>query len=173
MLRPGGAARRIREPVEEEMAIPHASSPDAHADLGELVARAERLLARRFAPVLAAAGLSIDGWRVVCLLADGEGHPMTEVASRAFLPPASLTKLVDQLVDANLVYRRVDDLDRRRIRAHLTPRGHRSHERLRSELAADLAGLSLAGAEQQLLAGLLSRLTEALAEPVATPGTTA
>jgi MarR family transcriptional regulator, organic hydroperoxide resistance regulator len=159
--------------MEEEIGIPHPSSPGAHADLGELVTRAERLLARRFTPVLAAAGLSIDGWRVMCLLADHEGHPMTEVATRTFLPPASLTKLMDQLVDTNLVYRRVDDLDRRRIRAHLTPRGHRLHERLRAELAADLAGLSLPGAEQQLLAGLLGRLTDALTESVATAETVA
>lgn len=155
------------------MANPHRSSPDAHADLGELVTRADRLLTQRFTPVLAAAGLSIDGWRVVVLLADGKGHQMTEVAARVFLPPASLTKLVDQLVDGNVVYRRVDDLDRRRIRAYLTPRGRRLHERLRAELAADLASLSLPGADQELLADLLGRLTVALTEPVAMPETVA
>src|SRR3954470_16356788 len=106
-----------RAQMEEEMATPsprHPSSLGPAIALTQLLTRAERLLDKRFSAILAEAGYTMDGWRVLCLLADGGGHPMTEVAGQVFLPPASLTKLMDHLVDDNLVYRRVDDLDRRR-----------------------------------------------------------
>ncbi len=141
---------------------PDDNNPDP--DLTALLTRADRLLARRLRSVLDRRGCSTDGWRVLCLLADGGGHPMTEVAAQVFLPPASLTKLVDQLVDDNLVYRRVDDLDRRRILAFLTPRGVRLHAQLRAECDDSLAGLGLPSAEREVLAGLLTRLTAALAD---------
>jgi DNA-binding MarR family transcriptional regulator len=111
------------------------------ADLMRLLTQAERLMSRRLAAILADEGQTLDAWRVISLLADGRGHFMTELAESAFLPPGSLTRLVDHLVDTNLIYRRVDDADRRRIRAHLTPRGHRLHQRIadavRDALPAD------------------------------------
>ena len=136
-------------------------------DLLQLLTRAERLMSRRCTAILGAQGCSLDAWRVLTLLSDGAGRPMTDVAEQTFLPPGTLTKLVDQLVDDNLVYRRVDDLDRRRIRAYLTPRGRRLHERISRELAASLTELATAGADRELLAALLVRLVDTLtATPV-------
>jgi DNA-binding MarR family transcriptional regulator len=111
----------------------------APADLLRSLTRAERLLSRRLAAVLADDELTTEAWRVLCLLADGQGHPMTEVSAEASLPPGTLTKLVDQLVDRNLVFRRIDALDRRRIRAYLTTRGRREHARLDARVRASLA----------------------------------
>jgi DNA-binding MarR family transcriptional regulator len=85
---------------------------------------------------------------------------MTAVAEAAFLPPATLTKLVDQLVDQNLVHRRVDPLDRRRILAHLTPRGQTYWRRLDREVRARCPVLS--DGEDELLRGLLERLVDTL-----------
>ncbi|MEU6024313.1 MarR family winged helix-turn-helix transcriptional regulator [Micromonospora sp. NPDC048871] len=116
--------------------------PGSAADLLPLLTRAERLLSRRVGALLADEGLTIEAWRVLGLLADGLGHPMSEVAAEASLPPGTLTKLVDQLVDRNLVFRRVDPVDRRRIRAYLTTRGRAEHERLAALIRADLADLS-------------------------------
>ncbi|RIV41474.1 MarR family winged helix-turn-helix transcriptional regulator [Micromonospora radicis] len=130
--------------------------PGSAADLLPLLTRAERLLSRRVGGVLADEALSIEAWRVLSLLADGLGHPMSEVAAEASLPPGTLTKLVDQLVDRNLVFRRVDPIDRRRIRAYLSARGRREHERLAALVQAELAGL--AGADDAELAGLLDGL---------------
>ncbi len=138
-------------------------------DLAQLLTRADRLLDRRLRLVLEAAGHTVDGWRVLSLLADDAGHPMTEVAAQVFLPPASLTKLIDHLVDDNLVYRRVDELDRRRIRAFLTARGRALHLRLRTQLVASLAEIALPAAEQELLGSLLSRFGDALSELPAVP----
>jgi DNA-binding MarR family transcriptional regulator len=132
-----------------------------------LLTRAERLMARRLTTILSAEGYSLDAWRVLTLLADGAGRPMTDVAEQAFLPPATLTKLVDHLVDDNLVYRRVDDLDRRRIRAYLTPRGQRLHQRLSRELQTSVTELATAEADRELLGALLARLVDSLtAAPV-------
>ncbi|MEU8329176.1 MarR family winged helix-turn-helix transcriptional regulator [Micromonospora sp. NPDC048839] len=119
--------------------------PGAPADLLRSLTRAERLLSRRLGAVLADDALTIEAWRVLCLLADGQGHPMSEVSAEASLPPGTLTKLVDQLVDRNLVFRRIDPLDRRRIRAYLTARGRREHDRLDQRVRASLAELGIVG----------------------------
>ncbi|WP_189334700.1 MarR family winged helix-turn-helix transcriptional regulator [Actinoplanes ianthinogenes] len=112
-------------------------------DLLYLLTRAERLLARRLSGILDAEGCSPDAWRVLTLLADGRGHFMTELSERAFLPPGSLTRLIDHLVEENLVYRRGDDLDRRRIKVHLTARGRRFHQRVDQRIRATLADVPL------------------------------
>ncbi|NLU78297.1 MarR family transcriptional regulator [Micromonospora sp. HNM0581] len=141
--------------------------PGSAADLLPLLTRAERLLSRRVGRVLAAESLSIEAWRVLSLLADGLGHPMSEVAAEASLPPGTLTKLVDQLVDRNLVFRRIDPVDRRRIRAYLTARGRREHERVDAAIRTDLAGLSMT--DDTDLAGLLDALITRLDSGRRTP----
>ncbi|MFI6271580.1 MarR family winged helix-turn-helix transcriptional regulator [Micromonospora zamorensis] len=125
--------------------------------------RAERLLSRRLGAVLAEDALSIEAWRVLCLLADGQGHPMSEVSAEASLPPGTLTKLVDQLVDRNLVFRRTDPMDRRRIRAYLTARGRREHDRLDQRIRANLAELGVPQVDELTaqLADLIGRLDPA------------
>ncbi|MFH8467969.1 MarR family winged helix-turn-helix transcriptional regulator [Streptomyces sp. NPDC017991] len=141
--------------------------PRRSQDLVHLLTRAERLTARRVQAALEEHGCTPDAWRVLSLLSDGEGHPMTAVAEAAFLPPATLTKLVDHLVDQNLVHRRVDPLDRRRILAHLTPRGETYWRRVDREVRARWPALG--GAEEELLRGLLHRLVDTLDGAAAEP----
>ncbi|MGW7049696.1 MarR family winged helix-turn-helix transcriptional regulator [Streptomyces avermitilis] len=129
-------------------------------DLMQLLTRAERLAARHLQTVLDEDGCSLDAWRVLALLSDGEGHHMTAVAEAAFLPPATLTKLTDHLVDQNLVHRRVDPLDRRRILAYLTPRGRTYWRRLDREIRARWPVLS--DGDDELLRALLDRLAGTL-----------
>ncbi|MGC5307870.1 MarR family winged helix-turn-helix transcriptional regulator [Micromonospora zamorensis] len=137
--------------------------PGAPADLLRSLTRAERLLSRRLGAVLAEDALSIEAWRVLCLLSDGQGHPMSEVSAEASLPPGTLTKLVDQLVDRNLVFRRIDPMDRRRIRAYLTARGRREHDRLDERVRANLAELGVPQVDELTaqLADLIGRLDPA------------
>jgi len=136
------------------------SSPRQPRDLVQLLTRAERLAARRLQAVLDEEGCSLDAWRVLGLLSDGQGHHMTAIAESAFLPPPTLTKLVDHLVDQNLVHRRVDPLDRRRILAHLTPRGQEYWRRVDRAVRADWPALS--DGDEELLRGLLERLAGTL-----------
>ncbi|GEM_PF-685827 len=151
------------------MTAPPARQPQ---DLMQLLTRAERLLARRLTVILNAEGYSLEAWRVISLLSDGTGHFMTELAEHAFLPPATLTKLVDRLVDDNLLYRRVDDLDRRRIRAYLTPRGRNLYHQISRDVHASLALLPSIGGDHVLLKELLDRLVDSLAGSAAEPSNT-
>ncbi|TPQ21882.1 MarR family winged helix-turn-helix transcriptional regulator [Streptomyces sporangiiformans] len=129
-------------------------------ELLQLLTRAERLCVRRLQCVLDEFDCSVEAWRVLALLSDGQGHHMTAIADCAFLPAPSLTKLMDQLVEQNLVYRRNDPADRRRILAQLTPRGQRYWQRIDRQVRADWAELTpLLGQEdgkqlRTLLAGL-------------------
>ncbi|MDA2891528.1 MarR family transcriptional regulator [Mycolicibacterium sp. BiH015] len=66
---------------------------------------------------------SIDGWRVLGALRGGEGLTMSDISSAMSIPPPSLTRLVDKLVDNGLVLRRVDATDRRRVLIYLSARG--------------------------------------------------
>ncbi|MFF4500965.1 MarR family winged helix-turn-helix transcriptional regulator [Streptomyces sp. NPDC001401] len=133
-------------------------------ELLRLLTRAERLSARRMQQVLDEFGCSVEEWRVLALLSDGQGHNMTAIADCAFLPPPSLTKLMDHLVDQNLVYRRTDPADRRRILAQLTPRGQQFWQRVDRRVRADWAELVplLEQDDGDRLRALLSRLGDAL-----------
>ncbi|AGK76202.1 Transcriptional regulator [Streptomyces microflavus DSM 40593] len=143
-------------------------------DLLHLLTRAERLAARRIQSVLDAFGCSVDAWRVLDLLSGDEGRNMTSLAEDAALPAPTLTKIVDQLVDQNLVFRRVDPADRRRVLAQLTPRGLRRRRELaravRAEWGPSVPGLT-EDEEDQLLP-LLGRLSGALADGSDREGTT-
>lgn len=63
---------------------------------------------------------------------------MTGLAEAGFLPPPTLPKPVDQLVDQNLVHRRVDPVDRRRVLAHLTAPGQEYRQRVDRAVRAGL-----------------------------------
>lgn len=110
-------------------------------ELLHLLTRTERLAMRRLQSVLDEFDFSVEAWRVLDLLSDGQGHNMTALAEHAFLPAPSLTKLIDQLVDQNLVFRRVDPADRRRVLAYLTPRGTQRRQQIVREVRADWAEL--------------------------------
>lgn len=127
-----------------------------------LLTRAERLLARRVTEIVGAHGHGVDAWRVLSLLADEGGQPMTAVSEQVFLPPGTLTKLMDSLVESGLVHRKVDPADRRRIRAYLTPRGQTLHDRIQSEVREDLRSVLTSDAESAHLSIALGSLVKAL-----------
>ncbi|MFE7836449.1 MarR family winged helix-turn-helix transcriptional regulator [Streptomyces sp. NPDC057474] len=133
-------------------------------ELLHLLTRAERLSVRRVQSLLDEFDCSVEAWRVLDLLSDGQGHNMTALAEHAFLPAPSLTKLIDQLVDQNLVFRRVDPTDRRRVLAHLTPRGRERWQLLTREVRADWAELEspLTDEDGKRLELLLDRLARTL-----------
>ncbi|WP_165984359.1 MarR family winged helix-turn-helix transcriptional regulator [Streptomyces sp. YIM 98790] len=126
-----------------------------------LLARAERLAARQVREVLDESGCTVEAWRVMSLLAGGQGHRMSAIAEHALLPPPTLTRLMDQLVDDGLVHRRIDPLDRRRILAYLTPRGEDCWKRLDERVRERWTSLPGSG-DDALLALLLERLVAGL-----------
>ncbi|MGX9882669.1 MarR family winged helix-turn-helix transcriptional regulator [Streptomyces sp. NPDC002276] len=130
--------------------------------LAHLLSHAERRLGLRMAAVLAEEDCSVEQWRVLSIIADGKGHPMTEIADQALMPAPSLTKLVDRMVADNLVYRRPDSADRRRVLLHLTARGRTLHQRAAHRLLTDQTRLLDAIDDHGDLVRLLARLTAAL-----------
>ncbi|MFE5190316.1 MarR family winged helix-turn-helix transcriptional regulator [Streptomyces sp. NPDC056628] len=141
-------ARRTRRPQE----------------LLHLLTRAERLAVGRVRSVLDEFDCSVEAWRVLDVLSDGEGHSMTALADHAFLPAPTLTKLMDQLVDQNLVFRRIDPADRRRVLAQLTPRGRQRRQQISRAIRADWDAADPLGGEgeEEELKILLDRLADAL-----------
>jgi DNA-binding MarR family transcriptional regulator len=133
-------------------------------DLAHLLSQAERRVTGRLSAALEAEGLTLAQWRVLSLLADGAGHPMTEAAEFAMLPAPSLTKVVDRMVSSNLVYRRPDLADRRRVLIYSTARGRRLHQRLSRDLGPaervlrDIADEGDAAELARLLLRILDRL---------------
>jgi DNA-binding MarR family transcriptional regulator len=130
-------------------------------DLAWLLSQVAHQLTQRLRAVLHTEGLTLDQWRVLRLLADGTGHTMREVADYAMLPAPTLTKAVDQLVSANLVYRRADLRDRRRVLIYLTARGRRLHARLAGRLnLTEIVGQVVDDADVVQLTELLRRLLQ-------------
>lgn len=91
-----------------------------------LLSLVERAATQRLDDALRAAGADIDQWRVLSLLVEQGGCPMNVVAEHALLLAPKLSKLVDRMVSANLVLRRVDEEDRRRVLIFATARGRQA-----------------------------------------------
>lgn len=108
-----------------------------------------------------AGGPTLEQWRVLDLLADGEGHTMTEVAGHVLVPAPTLTKIVDRLVESAMVYRRPDETDRRRVLVFLSTHGREVHAKLAPAVARaeDDAVATLGVAERTDLIAMLERLT--------------
>ncbi|MBB5157268.1 MarR family winged helix-turn-helix transcriptional regulator [Saccharopolyspora phatthalungensis] len=111
------------------------------ATAAQELARLDRLLTDRFDHLLSVEGASVGQWHVLDSLAKTSGISMTKLSGDTGLTLPHLSKLVDRLVVNNLVYRRIDDADRRRVKLLLTPRGRNVHRQL-SELL-DRAELTL------------------------------
>ncbi|MCO1659093.1 MarR family winged helix-turn-helix transcriptional regulator [Pseudonocardia humida] len=91
-----------------------------------LLSLVERAATQRLDDALRAAGGDVDQWRILSLLTQRGGCPMSAVAEHALLLAPKLSKLVDRMVSANLVLRRVDEEDRRRVLIFATARGRQA-----------------------------------------------
>ena len=144
----------------------HAHGHAPAVSVGRLLAQAERLLARRTEAALAGHGLTVDQWRVLDVLSDGEGHTMSEIVGAIVVPGPTLTKIVDRLVDAAAVYRLVDARDRRRVLALLSESGQALHARAAPHVAlAEETALTALGPDAPVLLDLLSRLADRATRP--------
>ncbi|WP_244931104.1 MarR family transcriptional regulator [Nocardioides sp. W7] len=110
--------------------------------LALLVARVEHALRTRLTPALFEEGLTFEHWRIVAVLLERPGLPMSALAEAAVLPSASLTRHVDRLVERALVVRRIDTHDKRRAVTALSPMGRELALRLRAterDIETDIA----------------------------------
>jgi DNA-binding MarR family transcriptional regulator len=138
-----------------------APPPGRTDPLASLLARVAHRLNREIEAILNRSGLTLEQWRVLDLLADRHGRPMSEIAAHVMVPPPTLTKIVDRLVDNALVHRRVDEADRRRVLVLATDRGIDLHEQLTpavTRVELDLTA-ELGQHDTTQLVQLLSRIT--------------
>jgi DNA-binding MarR family transcriptional regulator len=68
-------------------------------------------------------GVSLDQWRTLRALSASEGRTMGELSERLQIPAASVTRIVDGLVDRALVFRHGSAVDRRRVEVLLSEAG--------------------------------------------------
>jgi DNA-binding MarR family transcriptional regulator len=128
-----------------------------------LLSLVERTLTGRLEEALRACGSSLDQWRILRLLADRGGCPMHVVADHVLLLAPKLSKLVDRMVAANLVLRRRDHEDRRRVLIVVSARGRRALAEW-DEAIADVRGQfrALLGADAEQFEALLRRLQDGI-----------
>jgi DNA-binding MarR family transcriptional regulator len=132
--------------------------------LAYLLSEAEHRVNRGLAGALAGEGRTVEQWRILRALSDGHGHSMGDLALAVLMPHPTLTKAVDRLIDDALVYRRQDEVDRRRVAVFLAERGRDALGRL-DEVAAEQHRRIEAGygaARTERLMRELGRLVESL-----------
>lgn len=134
-----------------------------------LLSLVERTLTGRLEEALRDCGSSLDQWRILSLLTERGGAPMNVVADHVLLLAPKLSKLVDRMVAANLVMRRQDHEDRRRVLIVVSQRGRRALAEW-DEATADIRAQvrDLLGADAGQFEVLLRRLQNGL-DPAA-PG---
>ncbi len=134
----------------------------------------ERRVNDRFAGVLAAHGSTLDEWRVLSLLVERGGQSMSAIAAATSIAPPTLTKRIDVMVADGMVYRRVDDTDRRRVLVLLAPRGKTAHRRLAEHVAEERRRISVlaaaVGLDVEEIATALAGLADALDRGAGTTG---
>jgi DNA-binding MarR family transcriptional regulator len=106
-------------------ALPDRTTPVSDESL-RLLSLVERAVTQRLDEALKAHGSGIDQWRILSLLVEQGGCPMNVVADHALLLAPKLSKLVDRMVSANLVLRRADEQDRRRVLIVASTRGRQA-----------------------------------------------
>ncbi|MBY5932729.1 MarR family winged helix-turn-helix transcriptional regulator [Tateyamaria omphalii] len=93
-------------------------------------------------------GLRVPEWRVLACLNDEDGQMITHLAHVALAEQSRLTRIIDGMVKRDLLERRSDKSDGRRVRIYLTDKGR--------AIATDLVEQAKAHETD-----LLSRLPEA------------
>lgn len=99
-----------------------AAAQDAVDGLLETISSARRL-ERRLNAVLAEDALKADQWRILQTISHSPGVLMGELAESLVIPAASLTRIVDEMADRGLLFRRPAPDDKRKAGVYLSRLG--------------------------------------------------
>lgn len=138
------------------------SRRDPEHHLVDLLSRASRECNARLAERLKPHGLSVQEGYILRSISAGDGKSLGELAEELVVNNPTLTKMVDRMVDNNLVYRAPHPSDRRRVLIYPTDHGE--------SLGLQVAGIvdqhqkDLEGrfGERSQLGKLLTRLLDSL-----------
>ncbi|MFF0610274.1 MarR family winged helix-turn-helix transcriptional regulator [Nocardia tengchongensis] len=135
------------------------TAPAALDDLARLLRRASQELDRAIATCLGES--SVGRWHVLEAVAGGTGLSMSQLVDATLLNAATLTRLIDAMIADNLVLRKVDDTDRRRVLVFPTRRGQLTRKVMEQTLAA--SGLTEIGATAAAATKALTALVDRVA----------
>ena len=137
--------------------------------LGLLLERAGRVVGERLDRAFGRDDVTAAHWRVLRVLADGEGHTMGEIAEQLQMNPPTLTKRVDRMVGKSLVQRAADPEDSRRVLVYATDAGLALLQELQGKIDQHHAALQalLGDRNARQLERLLTTLIEAAERPAA------
>ena len=95
--------------------------------LATSIMRVQQLLLAEFDRVLRPYGITFARYEVLVLLSFSHAGELSlsKIGERLMVHPTSVTNAIDRLVDAGLVSRTADGVDRRRVLASLTAEGER------------------------------------------------
>lgn len=137
--------------------VDHSTALAALDDLARLVRRASQELDRAIAACLGES--SVGRWHVLNAVAGAEGLSMSQLADATLLNSATLTRLIDAMIADNLVHRKVDATDRRRVLVFPTRRGQLTRKVMSEALAAGgLTRLGDGAAMTKSLTALVDRI---------------
>jgi MarR family transcriptional regulator, organic hydroperoxide resistance regulator len=130
-----------------------------------LLAQADHYVSRQLEARFRAAGIALEQWRVLKLLCDSDGRSMGDLAAAGLMNHPTLTKTIDRMVSDALVYRRADDLDRRRVLIFISEHGRALTDRLnrmasrQQDEIVESCGDDQAIQLKRLLEGLIVRIS--------------
>ena len=120
--------------------------------------RAREATLRPFRRELEKIGLTVQQWRVIRVLAEGEPVSATELAELCVLMPPSLSRILKALTERGLI-ERVPNKDARRRMVRITPAGCAKYRAMAGEAAEIYARIEAAfGADR--MEALLDLLTD-------------
>lgn len=129
-----------------------------------LLAAASASASAGFHQIIRDHGLRVPEWRALACLHDQDGQMITRLAALALMEQSAMTRVIERMEERELVERRGDIRDRRRVRVFLAPQGRALVTALVDKARGHEASIMalLPTAERQRLKRSLARLIEAL-----------
>ena len=128
--------------------------------IGFLLNDSARLFRRAFNARTRDTGITALQWRLITYLRRHEGIRQGPLAELIEVEPITLSRMIDRLVEADLVERRADPTDRRAWLLYLTPRTGDLLSAMRADIDAMTAEATegLSAAERDQLIALVERV---------------
>jgi DNA-binding MarR family transcriptional regulator len=128
--------------------------------IGFLLNDTARLFRRSFNARTRDSGITALQWRLISYLKRYEGVRQGPLAELIEVEPITLSRMVDRLVEAEMVERRADPTDRRAWQLYLTPRAFEllGGMRATADALTEEATEGLSAAEREQLIDLVERV---------------
>ncbi len=125
-----------------------------------LLNRAGARIATAFGEEMRRLGTSLQAWRVLAALREGDGRRMGDLSTTTSIEVSTLTRLVDNMEKEGLVARRRDASDTRAVLLHVTAAGRRLSRRILpiAERYQEVALKGFGATEAETLKAALRRL---------------